>query len=709
MDIPVILVCIGALYVPLLIPLCVRRVLTINDLTAIHLPFRYLYASALRAGDSILWSSSFHSGLYLFAEGEAGMAHPLHLTLYRFLPLDVAFNLETITTYVAALLGMRLLLRRLNLSAQASWFGAMVFAFSGFNLLHLMHLNAVAVIAHTPWLLWATHLLVTSRDHRARAFAFGAFSLLLASALLVGHPQYVVISLVPVAFLALGLTMAGANRRRLAMVAGAAILGLCMGAIQWLPTLDAIGSSVRSAPSMAFRTSYSLSPLNLIQLWSPYAFATRAYTLPGEGAVHEFSVYNGAFCSVALAWIVARWGSMGHRWLTIGCLGLAAFGLLMALGRFGGVYPFVSALPGVSTFRAPARFLVLFQLSLSALAAIVFDDLAALARGDGRIAIPRLWPLAALVGVSVATTAGAAIAATSPVAADHGFLLSGLRLAAPWCIALIITTLLMVMAARGARWALPLLAVVTAADLGIWGYSYLYEGGGLRTIAELVTVAPVPPGARAAELYEPTATGNGPAENLGVLRDLRISIGYMGIKPSSVLLGDELAMRVAGVTWHNTGGSWTRIPDPMPRVRLVSAVTRADDSKAIRVALTRIDIARAAVVSGPVQNLEGAPGSARIIGDRPGHMVVDTTADGGQLLVTTERFHAGWRAYEDDHLLETVRVNGDFLGCRVDAGTHRIDLTFDPPSLVQGIRLAAVGFALTVVAVGLLWIPRQPA
>jgi uncharacterized membrane protein YfhO len=89
-------------------------------------------------------------------------------------------------------------------------------------------------------------------------------------------------------------------------------------------------------------------------------------------------------------------------------------------------------------------------------------------------------------------------------------------------------------------------------------------------------------------------------------------------------------------------------------------------------------------------------------------MVVDTTADGAQLLVTTERFHAGWRAYEDDHLLETVRVNGDFLGCRVDAGTHRIDLTFDPPSLVQGIRIAAVGFALTVVAVGLLWIPGQP-
>jgi uncharacterized membrane protein YfhO len=96
-----------------------------------------------------------------------------------------------------------------------------------------------------------------------------------------------------------------------------------------------------------------------------------------------------------------------------------------------------------------------------------------------------------------------------------------------------------------------------------------------------------------------------------------------------------------------------------------------------------------------------------MISDRPGHMVVETTAAGAQLLVTTERFHAGWRASEDERELQTVRVNGDFLGCRVDAGTHRIDLTFDPPSLRQGIRIASAGFALTVVAVGLLWMPRK--
>src|SRR3954463_16439018 len=172
----------------------------------------------------------------------------------------------------------------------------------------------------------------------------------------------------------------------------------------------------------------------------------------------------------------------------------------------------------------------------------------------------------------------------------------------------------------------------------------------------------------------------------------------MGIKPASVLLGDELALRIAGVAWHNTG-SWTRVPDPMPRVRLVSVVERADNSKKIRVALSRIDITRAAVVSGPVSDLQGAPGSAGIIVDRPGHMVVETRAAGAQLLVTTERFHAGWRADEGGLPMQTVRVNGDFLGCRVEAGLHRVELTFDPPSLRAGMRIAFAGFALTLLAV----------
>ena len=36
-----------------------------------------------------------------------------------------------------------------------SLFGGLVFTFCGFNLLHFVHVNAIAVVAHMPWLLYA--------------------------------------------------------------------------------------------------------------------------------------------------------------------------------------------------------------------------------------------------------------------------------------------------------------------------------------------------------------------------------------------------------------------------------------------------------------------------------------------------------------------------------------------------------------------------
>ena len=150
--------CIAGLFVPLLIPLVTRRVLTLTDLAHLHLPLRYLYWSALERGDSVLWTSALFSGFDLHGEGQVGMAHPFHFLIYRLLPLDIAYNLELIANYVGAVAGMRLLLPRFGLSREGAWFGAMVFAFSGFNLLHLMHLNVIGIMSHAPWMLLATHV-----------------------------------------------------------------------------------------------------------------------------------------------------------------------------------------------------------------------------------------------------------------------------------------------------------------------------------------------------------------------------------------------------------------------------------------------------------------------------------------------------------------------------------------------------------------------
>ena len=501
-------VCAGALFLPLLFPLLTGRIFTKDDFAALHLPFRYLYREALRAGDSFLWTSAYHSGFYLHGEGEAGMAHPLHLLLYRFLPLGPAFNLEIVSTYVAMLAGTGLLLRRLGFTSESAWFGAVVFTFSGFNLYNVMHVNHIAAVAHIPWLLLATHGLLTSPDRRGRAVAFAGIVLAVGSQLLVGNPQYVWLTSVVVVFMTGCLWYAGAPASRVWMLIIAGMLGMLVGAVQLLPTLDFARESTRMTWSEAEALSFSLSPLNLVQLWSPFAFRFRVHAPEAEAQiVHEFIVYNGAFCTMALAWLAMRWRQQARRGLLTALVGLAAISFVLAMGRYGGVYAWLARLPGLNSFRAPARHIVLFHLAMSGIAAVAFQDLVAVIRRGERVEIRRLWPLAVPVVMSLSTTVAASLLAQSPWAAAHGLPFSGFMRAAPWSALMVLMAWLIVKAARGARWALPALIVLVAFDQGFWGYSYAYRWGPVERIDQLIAHADVPADARPGDLIAPALVG----------------------------------------------------------------------------------------------------------------------------------------------------------------------------------------------------------
>lgn len=686
-----VLVVSGALVIPLLLPLVTGRLFLLNDLGEFHIPLRYLYREALGAGDSLLWTPAFYSGFYLFGEGQGGMAHPFHLLLYRLMSLKVGFTLEIASSYIVALTGAGLFLKRLGLSSEAAWFGALTFAFSGFNLLHLIHVNAIAVVAHIPWLLLATHTLLSSTDRGRRARAFAAIVLLFGSQILLGHPQMVWMTLLALGFLALCLTVTGTPRGRLAALSGALVLGVLIGGVQLLPTLDVLRESARAVTSAPFRLSLSLPPPDLVQLWSPYVFKSRIYALPGEQLTHELSVYNGAFCTVALAWLAVRWRFLRRRSLARALLVLAALGLVLALGRWGGVYTWLSLLPGVGAFRAPARHILLFHMALAGIAGLVFDDLLAIVREREKVPLRRFWPLACLALLSVITTLAAAAVADSPWAAAQGFRLSSLTHSAPWACLLIAVATLVTMAGQGFRWAVPAIVLLAAADLGVWGYFDLYRGPS-GTIAAIAASAPVPPEARPGDSFEPARRGARAAT--GVMRGLRLSTGYLGLDPASVLdPKDPAALRIAGVVWRSSGTGWSRAADAMPRVRLLSVVQRSENiARDARV----VDVSQVALVGDPIEGLAGVPGTARMTLDRPGRISVETTAPGRQLLVVTDRFHGGWRASEDGRECPTVRVYGDYLGCVVSPGSHHVTFAFAPTSARAGALLTVLGLVLTI-------------
>ena len=677
-------------------PPLVGRVHVGDDLGNMHLPVRILYQDALRAGQSVLWSPHLYAGMYLHGEGQAGLYHPVHLLLYRFLPLTWAFTLEFVLSYALMFPGMYLFLSRLDLPRPAALFGAFVFTFSGFNLLHFMHVNAIAVVAHIPWLLVGVDMLLRGFDSRRIALGLVLVSLGTGSQLLLGHPQFVWLSAVAeMAYTAWRVGRA-VSPWRVGLVLWAIGVGVLLGGIQLVPTIDALLDSERSNPSTEFRATFSLHPANLVQLVSPYGLRGRVV----GGNVQEFGLYDGAVSTVALGWLLLRRRALGRRRSLV--LASSAFGLVMlflALGSYGGLYSLLSRLPVVGVFRAPARYILLLHLALAVVAAVMMADLMRLSRRTRRRrSLLALWPIWLVGGAGLATLGVHAWMKADPArypASAHLWPVPFAILSA----GLIVTASVLVLAAfRGARWAPWCLAVFTVADLTLWGGSFVWRERPQPLAQRLDLLPAPPPGARDGRVHV-TGGMDWLYQDVLVAKRYRLASGYVGLRPRRVLSPDDVTgLRLLGVRWVFSGGHWTPVLDPLPRIRLVG---EARPTENVVADLAAIDVRRTVLVTEAVGKL--APdGNARVqtVRDEPGLIEARTTSATRQLLVLSEAYHVGWKATEDGRAIPIYRAYGDLQACAVDPGEHRLVFRFDPRSFVWGRRLSEAG--LVLVAVSLL-------
>lgn len=663
-------ICSLALFAPLVRPLVTGRVFVYNDLSWFHLPMRHLYWQALHAGDTVLWTPSIFAGLYMHGEGQTGLFHPFHQFLYRLLPLATAFNVEIVASYPAAFAGTYWLLRRLAVGHVASLFGAMLFAFSGFNLLHHVHVNMVAVVAHLPWLLAAADVLIVDSRRRARLLALAGVAGILASGFLLGFPQAVWWNLLALAAFATWRAAEAGQWRQLASCAGAVAIGILLAGIQLLPTADFAAHSTRAGVSPDFALSYSLHPSNLLQIWSPYFFARGAHSVDDYMWFHDFGIYSGAILPVALAWVWCRREALRpRRALIAGLTAFAVLALVLALGKYGGLAALLTHLPLLGSMRAPVRYIVLVQFALAILAAVALDDLLAIA--DGRSAPSRglvgpLWIPAAL---GVATT----LALNTGLLGYGRHTFAGAEAAAPGVLLVIAATLLVYLAGRRVRWAVAALIVVTAVDLAAWGIRFIQRVPP-RTIQELT--AGVPPAPAEPHAAYASAPERGPySHDMLVLSGYRLTSGYAGLFPATHHpIGGETARRLSGTRWQFAAdGSRRPVDGSVDRVRLLDEHGR------------------------------DSTGIARLVVDRPGHLVVEVEAPGRRILAFSERFHEGWSARAGGAPRRMVPVEGDFLGCVLEAGTERVQLRFLPRSFVYGSVVSIAGVLLLAGMLVALW------
>lgn len=684
-TIVVTLVCAGVLYALMWLPALMGHVYTADDLGAFHLPLRQFYAACLASGESFDWWPNLFGGFYALGEGQAGMYHPWHLLLYRALPLSVAWNLELLANYPLLFAGTFFFLRRHLLRTEAALAGAALLTFSGFTLLHFMHVNAVSVIAHLPWLLLAIDWAMTAESSKHVRLALLAIALLTGSQLLLGYPQYVWMSwLIECGY---GLTLAVQNHatiRRLPALFVTVLLGVGIGAIQLWPTYEALTLSARAHGGSEFAGSGSLHPSNLVQLVAPYLFADRVI---GRNT-HELGLYAGSATLLLGVWLIASRSPLGRlKWLTAFAAGLVVAGLWLAVGQYSSLYPLVAKLPVVGSFRFPTRYLLLACFGLSLLAAVAMVLLVrrpTVNPSAQRGAIIAVW---CTVGVSVFFAIAAPLLWPSEylAAPAYRWIGPGLFVAAGAALTL---------AALGYRAALPALMALAIVDLGAYGLSYaiLPHTKSFEAWHNDEALTSIASGDRIA-LDLVGAQRDGPfTGNVAAASGYRLIDGYAGLIPQSQLDYRKLdALRVAGVRWvHDRAaekvlgtlgsarGEWHQVPNPMPRVRCVSelAVTDAPSQ-----ALADINLETTALVENDVAvDLDQPLGTAMILQDRPGQLNVQATTASRQVLVTTERFHPGWQASIAGEPLEVLRVNGDFLGCVIPPGTHKVSFQFNAAS-----------------------------
>ncbi len=348
-----------------------------GDLASFLYPTYRFAAETLRSGHLPLWNPHLYAGSPFAADPQSGFLYPVNLLIFLTLPQITYRTLEGLSLFHFWWMGLGtyFFLRELpahrRLSRWGALAGALAMTFSDPMLTHFGNLNLIAVGSWLPWTLWAFRRGETGGSWRWTAAA----GLLLGIGTLAGHPQMsLFIGLALVLDAALRLCLLPRWGRQAALItlgrlAGVAVIsGLVAAPMLW-PAWELARHTSRVAWDYAQTVGYSLSPAQLIGLIVPGFF--------GRGPQFHWG-----------PWERVEAGYLGILPLVLGGLavavrqdrvvwrlaGLAIGSLVIALGVYALPHGWLTwIVPGLSQLRAPARLLLVTDLTLAALAALGLD------------------------------------------------------------------------------------------------------------------------------------------------------------------------------------------------------------------------------------------------------------------------------------------------------------------------------------------------
>jgi len=708
-----------------------------GDLVSFLWPQYHFAAESIKSGSLPLWNPQLYAGTPFLADNQSGLLYPINLLAFVIFPQITYQVMEGLVIFHIWLAGacMYAALRlwpALTLGSSpigrggatltpgpspigrgGAMLGAVAFMFNDVLITHIGNLNLIAAAAWLPLILALFARGLAHRNVRTTLLS----GVMFAIALLAGHAQMTAITAIGLVVVGVWQLICAANWRERGRVIGLATLALSvafgLSAVQLLPSLEMTRYSLRSGLSYEEATAYSLPPIALASTFSPLLFGRGASDFVGTWQRVE-TPYIGLVPLFLIGFAFTRKRS-NPAWL------FAAFGLiglLIALGKYTPIYSLVHALPVLNGLRVPARFILLTNFSLAALAAMGYERLAS--RMNSRLVYTN-W-LKPVLAISALGVVGLLIAfAAMGDASRQNNLILALSV-----LSITVLAVVLVFIFRLHPSALILLACVELIALGstveidrndpTLGYQHQAVIDFLRVDGNVFRIE------NTSSAWQPDAALMHSLSDIGGifnplgLANYETYRGGMGNRGSA--LYNFLGAKYVLANKDAPPGDASFVPvfnadsqidvylntKALPRAMLIdnAQIVRSGEEAWRAIHTQDFDPSKSVVIETTDDLALTATGGDKTLAfgavqNNRVELVVTTSAP--TLLVMSDVYYPGWLATIDDQPAPIYPANFAFRAVRVPSGSHRVVFEFEPVAWRIGLALTAVTL---IVLLGLM-------
>lgn len=706
-----------------------------GDLVSFIYPMYRFMAGSLWAGEIPLWNPHQYAGAPLVADNQSGVFYPFNLLLFLLHPNFSYRAIEGLVIWHVFWAGaaMYACLRwwrpEQPIGRLPAVLSGVAFMFSDLFVTHLGNLNLIAVAAWLPLAFGAFHrAMIASSRHRQLAWALTS-GVSLGVSTLAGHGQMTFLLVAFLALYALYRLAAGRPGWVIAIFAVVGVVAVGVAALSLFPSLELNPYTLRANFDYQQSANYSLPPRGLVGLLAPGFFGRGAADFWGDWPRVEVG-YAGVLPWLLAAVALVKRPARAHVFLALAGL----LFLLLAMGRYtplhGWLYR-VAPLP----FQVPARYVLLSDFCLAALAAIGADELRRLTGREKRLR--RLWWVTAVVIVAITLALSYLTRALAPAQPDKGpqmvtatLTFVGLATGA-WLV--VGGRLRGWLSARSFGWLAVGLVAVDLIGLGsrleiephdpTGGYTnqaaidFLQADVGIHRIDEAAGAWQVS-AAQTLGLYSAGGVYN-PLQ-LSLYTAYIGSVGYRG-SPAYNLLGVKY---VIGDKDAPPGDTTFLIPvfngDPavdvylntraLPRVMLLYETEIVADHDAAFAAIhdETFDPGRVLILEEG-QPLHQTPGRQRIdiIRYDLNYAAFDVTTDRPAYFLLTDLHYPHWQAAVDGTAVPILRADYAFRAVYLEPGAHRLEMRFISPGWRIGVIVSGATWMGLAVAAVWLWTKKR--